>query len=323
MISAAANSRPVPAAKWSMTLRELQYLVALADHRSFRRAAEACLVSQPTLSTQIAKLEDELGVLLLERGRRKVMLTPAGRDAVERAQRILRDVGEMQESARRAGEAETGTLRLGVFPTLGPYFLPHLVPPIRERFPKLNLQLFEEKSAVLVNRIEQGSLDAAFLALPLRDESLHSEPLFSEPFLVAVPPDHPLAERDTVRLEDLGQENLMLLDEGHCLREQALEVCELAGARETTEFRATSLETLRQMVIAGMGATLLPRLAVNGSTPSNSASICLLPFEGGEASRQIGLVWRQTSPMASLLRQLSKLCRDLVTDHPDLGLTVL
>lgn len=321
MISAAANPRPAPAAKWSMTLRELQYLVALAEHRSFRRAAEACLVSQPTLSTQIAKLEDELGVRLLERGRRKVMLTPAGRDAVERAQRILRDVGEMHESARRAGEVETGTLRLGVFPTLGPYLLPHLVPPVRMRFPKLNLQLFEEKSAVLLNRIEQGSLDAAFLALPIRDDGLHSEALFGEPFLVAVPPSHPLADRRSVRLDDLRQESLMLLDDGHCLREQALDVCELSGARETTEFRATSLETLRQMVIAGMGATLLPVLAA--SSPTAADAMRLLPFEDEAASRKIGLVWRRTSPMACVLGQLSDLCRNLVADRPDLGLTAL
>ncbi len=323
MISAAANtSPPAPAAKWSMTLRELQYLVALATHRSFRRAAEACLVSQPTLSTQIAKLEDELGVVLLERGRRNVMLTPAGRDAVERAQRILREVEEMREAARRAGEVEAGLLRLGVFPTLGPYLLPHLVPPIRQRFPELNLQLFEEKSAVLLNRIEQGSLDAAFLALPLRDEKLHTEPLFREPFLVAVPAGHTLATRDVVRLGDLEQESLMLLDEGHCLREQALEVCELAGAEETTEFRATSLETLRQMVIAGMGATLLPMLATGGASQTPD-SMRLLPFEGGEASRQIGLVWRQTSPLGGLLREFADVCRALIVDHPELKLTAL
>lgn len=323
MISAAANpSPPAPAAKWSMTLRELQYLVALATHRSFRRAAEACLVSQPTLSTQIAKLEDELGVVLLERGRRAVMLTPAGRDAVERAQRILREVEEMREAARRAGAVEAGLLRLGVFPTLGPYLLPHLVPPVRLRFPQLNLQLFEEKSAVLLSRIEQGSLDAAFLALPLREEKLHCEPLFSEPFLVAVPANHPLANRDVVRLEDLEQESLMLLDEGHCLREQALEVCELAGAEETTEFRATSLETLRQMVIAGMGATLLPMLATGGASQTPD-SMRLLPFEGGEASRQIGLVWRQTSPLGGLLRQFADVCRELITDHPELKLSAI
>lgn len=305
-----------------MTLRELQYLVALATHRSFSRAAEACLVAQPTLSTQISKLEEELGVLLLERDRRRVMLTPAGRDAVERAQRILREVSELQEAARRAGEVETGTLRLGVFPTLGPYLLPHLVPPLRQRFPDLNLQLFEEKSAVLIARLEQGSLDAAFLALPLADDRLHSEALFSEPFLVAVPPGHALADKGSATLEDLRQQTLMLLEEGHCLREQALEVCELSGARETMEFRATSLETLRQMVIAGMGVTLLPILATAG-LGAGAGGMRLLPFAGSTPNRRIGLVWRQTSPMAGLLRQIADLCRDIAGTQRQLGLTRL
>lgn len=312
---------PPPDTRLPMTLRELQYLVALATHRSFRRAAEACFVSQPTLSTQIGKLEEELGVLLLERDRRRVMLTPAGRDAVERAQRILREVGEMKEAARRAGAVEAGTLRLGAFPTLAPYLLPHLVPPLHARFPRLKLHLIEEKSDVLMSRIEQGSLDAAFLALPLRDDRLHAEALFREPFLMAVPADHPLANRATVTVEDLETETLMLLDEGHCLRDQALEVCELAGARETHEFRATSLETLRQMVIAGMGTTLMPKLATE-ATPSPDA-LRLIAFSGSDPSRKIGLVWRETTPMAGLLKEIVDLCRTLVNDRPELGLTVL
>jgi LysR family transcriptional regulator, hydrogen peroxide-inducible genes activator len=297
-----------------MTLRELQYLVALATYRNFRRAAEACLVSQPTLSTQIAKLEDELGAQLLERGRRQVMLTPAGEDAVERAQRILREVDEMTEAVRRAGSAETGTLRLGIFPTLGPYLLPPLVPLVRERFPKLSLRLFEEKSEVLLSRLDQGSLDAAFLALPVKDDHLHAEFLFEEPFLLAVPIGHPLANQDSVTLDDLKPHTLMLLEEGHCLRDQALEVCQLAGAKETAEFRATSLETLRQMVIAGMGVTLLPVLTV-GDRDRDAGAMRLLPFRDAQPSRQIALVWRRTTPMAGLLRQLSSLCRQIARDH--------
>ncbi|WP_454916858.1 DNA-binding transcriptional regulator OxyR [Xanthobacter sediminis] len=296
-----------------MTLRELQYLIALADHRSFRRAADACLVSQPTLSMQIRKLEDELGVPLVERAPRKVMLTPAGRDAVERARRILSEVDQMMEAARRSRSAEGGTLKLGVFPTLGPYLLPHVVPMIRARFPQLELQLFEEKSADLVARLNAGTLDAAFLALPVHDHHLTAEFLFEEPFLLAVPGDHPLAKRRSLNLDELGRHNLMLLEDGHCLREQALEVCQLSGAREKSEFRATSLETLRQMVAAGAGITLLPMLATTGQ-PHRADNIHLLDFADSHPSRQIGLLWRKTSAMAALLKQVADICRKLPED---------
>ena len=291
-----------------MTLRELQYLVALATHRNFRRAAEMCLVSQPTLSTQIRKLEEELGVLLVERGPRSVMLTPAGRDAADRARRILSEVEEMKEAARRAYASEAGTLRLGVFPTLAPYLLPHVVPVVRERFPLLDLLLFEEKSAVLLDRLRHGALDAALLALPVADARLHSAFLFEEPFMVAVPADHPLARQSGLTLKELGLHNLMLLEDGHCLRDQALEVCQLSGARETSEFRATSLETLRQMVVAGAGITLLPVLATRGRA-AGSDKLCLLTFRDSHPSRQIGLLWRRTSAMGPLLEQLVTLLR--------------
>lgn len=293
-----------------MTLRELQYLIALADHRNFRRAAEACHVSQPTLSTQIRKLEDELGVKLVERAPRRVMLTPAGQDAVERARRILHEVAQMQEAARRGQESEAGSLRLGVFPTLGPYLLPHVVPRIRDRFPRLELLLFEEKSDALVSRLIQGSLDAAFLALPVHDTHLHAELLFEEPFLVAVPPGHPLAAQDKLTLPELRHHNLMLLEDGHCLRDQALEVCQLSGARETSEFRGTSLETLRQMVVAGVGITLLPALAVQGKGQGGE-NLHLLEFLDSRPSRQIALVWRRTSALEPLLRQLADVCKAL------------
>lgn len=293
-----------------MTLRELQYLIALADHRNFRRAAEACLVSQPTLSTQIRKLEDELGVKLVERAPRKVMLTPAGREAVERARRILDEVEQMKEAARRGRASEAGSLRLGIFPTLGPYLLPHIVPLIRARFPRLELLLFEEKSDALISRLVQGTLDAAFLALPVHDHHLYGEPLFEEPFLVAVPQEHPLAKQSTLTLPELGKHNLMLLEDGHCLRDQALEVCQLSGARETGEFRGTSLETLRQMVVAGMGITLLPALAVN-SGGHGAENLHFLEFQDSAPSRQIALFWRKTSAMGPLLKQLAEVCRGL------------
>src|SRR5688572_637183 len=176
-----------------MNLRDLKYLVSLADHKHFGRAAAACFVSQPTLSTQIKKLEDELGVPLVERAPRKVMLTPAGRDAADRARRIVAEVEQMKEAARRSQDPEAGTVRLGMFPTLGPYLLPHVVPRIRARFPNLELLLVEEKTPVPLKQLPEGRLDAACLALPVDDPQLHAEFLFEEPFVLAVPRGHPLS----------------------------------------------------------------------------------------------------------------------------------
>ncbi|MGN6223375.1 DNA-binding transcriptional regulator OxyR [Pseudoxanthomonas sp.] len=293
-----------------MNLRDLKYLVALADHKHFGHAAAACFVSQPTLSTQIKKLEDELGVPLVERAPRKVMLTPAGRDAAERARRIVAEVEQMKEAARRSQDPEAGTVRLGIFPTLGPYLLPHVVPRIRARFPQLELLLVEEKSDVLLSRLREGKLDAGLLALPLQDDQLHTEFLFEEPFLLAVPEAHPLASRDSLSLGELSNQQLLLLEDGHCLREQALDVCRISGANEKSEFRATSLETLRQMVAANVGITLLPTLAVKPPV-ARSDNIHLLGFSDSHPSRRIALVWRRSSAMAGFLQELAKVFREL------------
>ena len=293
-----------------MNLRDLKYLVALADHRHFGKAAEASHVSQPTLSTQIRKLEEELGVTLIERAPRKVMLTPAGRDAAERARRIVAEVEQMKESARRSQDPEAGTVRLGIFPTLGPYLLPHVVPRIRERFPQLELLLVEEKSEVLLARLREGRLDAGLLALPVHDEQLHAEFLFEEPFLLAVPEKHPLARREALKLEELAEQKLLLLEDGHCLREQALEVCRLSGANEKSEFRATSLETLRQMVAADVGITLLPTLAVKPPV-ARSHNIHLLGFSDSHPSRRIAMLWRRSSAMHGFLLKLAEVFKQL------------
>jgi LysR family hydrogen peroxide-inducible transcriptional activator len=284
-----------------MNLRDLKYLVALADLRHFGKAADACFVSQPTLSTQIRKLEEELGVVLVERAPRKVMLTAAGQDVVQRARRIVADVDEMKEAARRSRDPESGALRLGVFPTLGPYLLPHVVPQLRERFPQLELLLTEEKSDVLLQRLREGRLDAALLALPLHDDQLHAEFLFEEPFLLAAPAGHLLAKQKTLSMDALGEETLLLLEDGHCLRDQALDVCRLAGAQEKSGFRATSLETLRQMVAAGVGVTLLPALSVQAPIVQ-PAGIRLVPFRKPAPSRRIALVWRKSSALDGFLR---------------------
>ena len=287
-----------------MNLRDLRYLVALADLRHFGRAAEACHVSQPTLSTQIRKLEEELGVTLVERAPRKVMLTSAGQDAVLRARRIVAEVEEMKESARRSRDPESGALRLGVFPTLGPYLLPHLVPQLRERFPQLELLLTEEKSDVLLERLREGKLDAALLALPVHDEQMHAQFLFEEPFVLAMPTEHPLAGQQAMSMDALGEETLLLLEDGHCLRDQALDVCRLSGAQEKSGFRATSLETLRQMVAAGVGMTLLPALSVHEPIVQ-PAGIRLVPFLKPAPSRRIALVWRKSSALDGFLGGLA------------------
>ncbi len=307
-----------------MNLRDLKYLVALADHMHFGRAAAASFVSQPTLSTQIKKLEDELGVPLVERAPRKVMLTPAGREAAERARRIVAEVEQLKEAARRSQDPEAGTVKLGIFPTLGPYLLPHVVPAIRTRFPRLELLLVEEKSDVLLQRLREGKLDASLLALPVDEEQMHVEFLFEEPFVLAAPEHHPLAKRTGLTLAELNDQKLLLLEDGHCLREQALEVCRLAGANEKSEFRATSLETLRQMVAAEVGMTLLPLLAVQPPV-ARSENIHLLGFSDSHPSRRIAMVWRKSSAMDAFLIQLAQVFAELPADLLDpatLGLPV-
>ena len=294
-----------------MNLRDLKYLVSLAEHKHFGRAAAACFVSQPTLSTQIKKLEDELGVPLVERAPRKVMLTPAGREAAVRARAIVAEVEQMKEAARRSRDPEAGTVRLGIFPTLGPYLLPHVIPQLRQRFPQLELLLVEEKSDLLLEQLRNGQLDAALLAMPVSDDQLHTEFLFEEPFVLAVPDAHPLANRHHMTLGELSEHRLLLLQDGHCLRDQALDVCHLAGALEKSEFQATSLETLRQMVAANVGVTLLPLLAVQPPV-ARSENIRLLGFEGAtRPSRRIAMVWRRSSAMSGFLLQLAQLFQNL------------
>jgi LysR family hydrogen peroxide-inducible transcriptional activator len=299
------------AAAAAMNLRDLRYLVALADHKHFGRAAAASFVSQPTLSTQIRKLEEELGVSLVERAPRRVMLTPIGREIAERARKVVADVAQMAEVARRSRDPEAGSVRLGLFPTLAPYLLPHVLPAVRARFPRLELLLVEEKTDAILARLRDGRLDAGILALPVHDDQLHVEPLFEEPFVLAVPRSHRLATRDTsLSLAELDHEHLLLLEEGHCLRDQALDVCRLAGANERDGFRATSLETLRQMVAAGVGITLLPILAVQPPV-SPSPDIRLLPFRGKPPSRALAMVWRRSSAMGAFLVQLAQQFRSL------------
>ncbi|WP_158755727.1 LysR substrate-binding domain-containing protein [Dyella sp. S184] len=297
-----------------MNLRDLQYLVALAEHRHFGHAADACFVSQPTLSTQIKKLEDELGVPLVERTPRKVLLTEVGRDIAIRARDVLNEIEQIRGVARRTLDPESGTVRLGIFPTLGPYLLPHVLPLVRTAFPRLELLLVEEKTEAVLRMLREGKLDAGILALPLHEDSLHSEFLFEEPFLLAVSGEHPLAHKQSqLKLADLSNQNLLLLEDGHCLRDQALEVCHMVGAGEHSGFRATSLETLRQMVAANVGITLLPVTAVKPPV-APLENLHLIEFKGRPPSRHVAMVWRKSSAMDAFLKHLAEIFRQLPAD---------
>lgn len=287
-----------------MNFRALQYFVKLAELKHFSKAAEACFVSQPTLSTQIRKLEEELGVSLVERAPRKIMLTPVGEDIAHRARHVLRDIEHIKDAARGSKDPESGTIKLGIFPTLAPYLLPHVIPVIRRRYPELRLQLAEEKTEDILNMLDQGRLDAGLLALPVEQHGLEVEILFEEPFVMAMPASHPLCDKKSISLHDLEGEELLLLEEGHCLREHALAVCELAGAHERVDFHATSMETLRQMVASNAGVTLMPVLAVKPPIPSTD-NIVLRPFNPPTPSRTIVLVWRSSSPLGGFLRKLA------------------
>ncbi len=293
-----------------MNLRDLRYLVALADHRHFGRAAEASHISQPTLSTQLKKIEDELGVSLIERNPRNVMLTSVGEAVVARARVMLREADEIKAIARRSKDPEAGLLKLGIFPTLGPYLLPHIIPGIIARYPKLELILVEEKTEIILKKLADGELDCGILALPLPDDNLHVEFLFEEDFILAVPKQHRMAKQKRASLSDLAEESLLLLDDGHCLRAQALEVCHMAGAGERSGFRATSLETLRHMVAANAGITLMPALTVHPPSPV-SPTIKLIPFSDPVPHRRIAMVWRRTSALSGFLQEMVPLLQSL------------
>jgi LysR family hydrogen peroxide-inducible transcriptional activator len=285
------------------TLRQLQYAAAVADTLSFRRAAERCHVSQPSLSTQIAELEGGLGVRLFERDRRRVLVTSAGRALVDEARRVLLAAEDLVTAARRAGDPLAGTLRIGVIPTVSPYVLPAATPALRAAYPALTLQWLEDKTDVLVARLHAGALDAALLALEADLGDVEHAVVVKDPFLLAAPPGHPLVTRPGLASPaELREADVLLLDDGHCLREQALAVCARGRAHEL-EFRATSLATLVSMVVGGAGVTLLPKLAA--ATEARRGELVLRAFAAPAPHRTIVLVWRTRSPLAGALRQVA------------------
>jgi len=287
-------------------LKDLRYLIAVADTGHFGRAAERCHVSQPTLSAQLKKLEDYLGVPLIERQPRKALLTPAGSEILIRARSIVAATDEVGEIAQVHREPLAGRLRLAFLPTIGPYLLPCIAPQLRKELPRLDLLLHEFQTATLLERLRNGDIDLGVLALPVSVEGLATRPLYEEPFLVAAPAQHPLADRKQVRLEDLRGVTLLLLEDGHCLRDQALDVCKLIDIQEKQDFRGTSIETLRQMVAAGSGVTLLPELATRGGHAA-PRGLVFRPFAKPAPTRQIGAVWRRSSPRRAAIDAVIRL----------------
>ena len=290
----------------SPTLRQLEYFVAVAEQLSFRRAAERVHVSQPALSAQIAGLEQLLGVELFERDRRKVMPTAAGRELLPRARAILAEVRRFVDVARGHDDPLSGVLRLGVIPTVAPYLLPRVLPTIRTRFPDLRLWLHEDLTERLVAQLVEGRLDLLLLACEAEIGDLDTLPLFRDAFLLAAPRTHPLAQRDHIEQHDLDGQDVLLLEDGHCLRDQTLAVCELRGAQELHDFRGSSLGTLVQMVGSGLGITLVPSLAETQIARSEPA-IVLRPFSRPEPFRTIGLAWRKTTPHRAAFERLAPL----------------
>lgn len=290
------------------SLRQMQYAVAVADARSFSEAAWRCRVSQPSLSAQIAQLEDALGTRLFERDRRRVLLTTAGEQIVARARMVLREVDDLADVAQRSTDPLASTIRLGVIPTVSPYLIPCIRPALRRAYPKATLLWVEEKTDVLVAKLGAGEIDGALLALEAAIGDVEHEVVGYDPFVLAAPAGHPLMVRKTpARVSELRDENVLLLDDGHCFREQALAVCSGAKVHEL-EFRATSLPTLAQMVADGAGVTLLPQLAV--ATEAKRAGLAVRPFAAPVPGRTIALVWRRRSPLGPALKQLAATARE-------------
>ena len=280
-----------------MTLTELRYIVAVARERHFGRAAEACFVSQPTLSVAVKKLEEELDVKLFERGSNEVSVTPLGEEIIRQAQSVLEQAQSIKEIAKRGKDPLAGPLRLGVIYTIGPYLLPDLVRNAIDQVPQMPLMLQENFTARLLDMLRSGELDCAILAEPFPDTNLAVAPLYDEPFLVAVPRSHPMASHERINAEALKQETMLLLGTGHCFRDHVLEVCpEFARFSSNAEgirksFEGSSLETIKHMVAAGMGVTVVPQLSV---PPEPHPHIAYIPFEDPVPTRRVVLAWRRS-----------------------------
>ena len=293
------------------TLKQLRYLVALADEGHFGRAAANCHVTQSTLSAGIRELEEVLDAQLAERTKRSVMLTSLGEEITERARRLLDQAAELTKLAAADREPLSGELRFGVIPTVGPYLLPRVMPGLRAAFPELKLYLREEKTLCLLEMLGSGKLDVVLMALPYDMEGVERLSIADDPFFVGSAKGHPLTARKSLSAGELDPDSLLLLADGHCLRDHALSACELKHGPMRRTFEATSLHTLVQMVDFGLGVTLLPRIAIEGGA-LRGTEIEVRPLKGPMASRQIGLVWRRTSGRGREYRLLGASLKDAV-----------
>ncbi|QLB20986.1 DNA-binding transcriptional regulator OxyR [Vespertiliibacter pulmonis] len=288
-----------------MNIRDLEYLIALADFKHFRKAADACNVSQPTLSGQIRKLEDELGTILLERTSRKVLFTQAGLTLVEQAKSVLREVRILKEMASNQGKEMSGPILIGIIPTLGPYISPIILPELRKQFPELDLYIYELQTSVLIEQLESGQLDCGLVALTRESEPFIQVPLFNEKMRLAVPNSHCWAkETKNLDLSMLRDKELLMLDNGHCLHMQSMEYCVSVGARENKRVKASSLETLRNMVSAEVGMALIPELATKVNSLSDG--VTYRSFNEPEPYRMIGFIYRPGSPLRQRYERLAK-----------------
>jgi LysR family hydrogen peroxide-inducible transcriptional activator len=299
-----------------MNLRDLEYVLAVERHGSITRAAEACDVTQPTLSAQIAKLEAELGVRIFERDGRRLKITAAGRTVLDHANEIVRAVADLIMATQGHRDPLAGPFRLGLIPTLAPYLLPSLLPAARARLPRVALSVVEDQTGSLIERLRAGTLDAAMLATAIDDDHLAATPLFDEPLWLALPAQHPLAARGSIRAAEIDASTLLLLSEGHCLRDQALALCKdpTLGAKAPGDFRAASLETILNLVEAGHGLTLVPELALK-SARRHDAGLAVRPFVDAGAHRRISLVHRRSTPRRLLLAELANITKAVWQEH--------
>ena len=288
-----------------VSLKQLKYFDAVARSGHFGKAAEHCAVTQPALSMQVQELERTLGIQLLERGRNGVMLTEGGKEIAQRAARVLADVRDIVDVARRQGNVLSGPLGLGVIPSVAPYILPQLLPMIRDTFPDLDLHIRETQTQTLVNELADGQLDLLLLALPVEHPDIETVRLFDDRFLLAMATSHRMSNRVKVTPDLLEDDRLLLLEEGHCMRDQALAFCNLRRIENINTFGASSLSTLVQMVAHGLGMTLLPELAV--PLESRRGDIHLMRFADPEPQRVIGLAWRRSSPRKRHFAELGQM----------------
>jgi LysR family hydrogen peroxide-inducible transcriptional activator len=293
-----------------MNIRDLKYVVAVADHQHFGKAAMACFVSQPTLSAQLKKLETELDLQIFERDNKQVLVTPIGQMIIDQARLILAEVETMRKMAIAASDPFAGSIKMGIIPTLGPYLLPHVIANLKHKLPKIDFFLYEDQTHRLTEDLNLGKLDVIILATPSADEKLAYLDLFEEHFYLAVHRNHPIGKKKQIQLTDIAHETILLLEEGHCLREQALAVCHLRGAKEAS-FRATSLETLRHMVATGIGMTVLPELAIQQYSKVDNL-LTIIPFKEPKQSRKIAMFYRKNCARVACFKEIAAIIKQSV-----------